>query len=32
MNDKGYPSALKCFEKIWKEGLAERKWQDDEKP
>lgn len=30
MNDKGYPSALKCFEKIWEEGFAEGKWQDDE--
>ncbi len=30
MNDKGHPKALDCFEKIWKEGLAEGKWQDDE--
>ena len=31
MNDKGYPKALEYFEKIWKEGLAEGKWQDDER-
>jgi len=30
MNDKGYPKALDCFERIWKEGLAAGKWQDDE--
>lgn len=30
MDDKGYPFALEAFEKIWQEGLAEGKWQDDE--
>lgn len=31
MEDKGYPKAFECFEKIWKEGLAIGKWQDDER-
>ena len=30
MDNKGYQKALDCFEKIWEEGLAEGKWQDDE--
>lgn len=30
MDNKGYQKALDCFEKIWREVLAEGKWQDDE--
>lgn len=30
MDNRGYQKALDCFERIWKEGLAEGKWQDDE--